>query len=139
MKAKSGRAPARGRYRLWVAVWVAMTVAILLYFVVGVSVKPVATAENPTLERVLMALAAAYVIASVPAKRWLLAQAAEVQSVPLRNAAILVPWILCQAAAITGIGLRLVIGSSHYYVFLLLGLAGMLLNFPRKVEIEPAA
>ncbi len=134
MKPKSGRAPARGGYRFWVILWVAMTAAILLYFALGVLVKPVATAENPTLEHVLMALAAAYVIASVPAKRWLLAQAAEIQSVVLRKAAILVPWILCEVAALTGIGLRLVIGSSHYYVFLLLGLAGMLLNFPRKGE-----
>jgi hypothetical protein len=38
--------------------------------------------------------------------------------------------VLCEIAAITGIELRLVIGSSHYYVFLLLGLAGMLLNLP---------
>jgi hypothetical protein len=132
MKPKSGRPPARGGYRFWVILWVAMTAAILLYFALGLWVKPVATAENPTLERVLMALAAAYVIASVPAKRWLLAQAREIESVVLRKAAILVPWILCEVAAVTGIGLRLVIGSSHYYVFLLLGLAGMLLNFPRR-------
>jgi hypothetical protein len=65
-------------------------------------------------------------------KRWLLAQAREIESGALRNAALLVPWGLCEVAAVTGIVLRLVTGSSHYYVFLLLALAGMLLNFPKR-------
>jgi hypothetical protein len=129
------KAPAGSRdngHRRWVIVWIAMTAAILVYFGVAVWLKPVATAENPTLERILMSLAAAYVIASIPAKRWLLAQAEEIDSDLLRRFAIIVPLALCEIAALTGFGLRLVIGSSHYYVFLLLGLAGMLLNFPKK-------
>jgi hypothetical protein len=115
-------------------VWAAMTLAILIYFGLSVWLKPVASAENPKLERILMILAAAYVVASIPAKRWLLAQAQEIDSDLLRSAAIVVPLALCEVAAITGFGLRLVIGSSHYYVFLLLGLAGMLLNFPRRAN-----
>jgi hypothetical protein len=138
MKATIERSPKGSRgdqqYRRWVKVWIAMTAPILVYFGLALWLKPVATAENPTLERILMSLAAAYVIASIPAKRWLLAQAEEIDSDLLRQAAIVVPLALCEVAALTGIGLRLVIGSSHYYVFLLLGLAGMLLNFPKKGE-----
>ncbi len=81
-----------------------------------------------------MTLAAAYVIASLPAKRWLLAQAKDFDSVFLRRVGLVVPLVLCEAAALIGLALRLVIGSSHYYVFLLLGLAGMALTFPRKGE-----
>jgi hypothetical protein len=132
MRAKSRRKPKEGRHGIWVFVWVMMTLAILGGFVLGVSITPLAKAENPAPERVLMALAAAYVLASFPAKRWLLARAKETESGRLRAAALLVPWALCEVAAITGIALRLMIGSSHYYVFLLLGLAGMLLNFPKK-------
>jgi hypothetical protein len=131
MKPKGGRPP-RDENRFWVIVWAAMTAPILVYFAVGLWVKPIAIAENTKLERILMSLAAAYVIACFPAKRWLLAQAREIESVALRQAALLVPWALCEVAAVTGIALRLVTGSSHYYVFLLLGLAGMLLNFPRR-------
>ena len=132
MKPKGRRPPRDGDHRFWVIVWAAMTAAILVYLALGLWVKPIAIAENTKLERILMSLAAAYVIASFPAKRWLLAQAQEIESVALRGAALLVPWALCQVAAVTGIALRLVTGSSHYYVFLLLALAGMLLNFPRR-------
>jgi hypothetical protein len=134
MKAEGKRPPEDGAHRLWVKVWFAMTLAILVYFGLALWVMPVAIAENPTLERILMALSAAYVVASFPAKRWLLAQAQEIDSDALRRAAMVVPLVLCEIAAITGFALRMVIGSSHYYVFLLLGLAGMLLNFPKRGE-----
>lgn len=132
MKAEGKRPPEDGEYRLWIKVWFAMTLAILVYFGLALWVMPVATAENLILERILMALSVAYVIASFPAKRWLLVQAREIDSDALRRAAVVVPLVLCEVAAITGFALRMVIGSSHYYVFLLLGLAGMLLNFPRR-------
>jgi hypothetical protein len=115
-------------------VWTAMALPILIYFALGEWVTPVATAENASLEHILMLFAAAYVIASFPAKRWLLAQAGEVDSTLLRRAALVVPLVLCEAAALTGLALRLVIGSTHYYVFLLLALAGMLVNLPRRGE-----
>jgi|SRR5277367_1835755 len=134
MKATNRRSPADQKYRRWVIVWAAMTLAILVYFGLALWLPPVATAENTTLERILMTLSAAYVIASFPAKKWLLVQAEEIESDALRRAAIVVPLALCEMAAVTGIALRLVTGSSHYYVFLLLGLAGMLLNFPKKGE-----
>jgi len=134
MKAEGKRPPEDGEYRLWIKVWFAMTLAILVYFGLALWVRPVAIAENPTLERILMVLSVAYVIASFPAKRWLLVQAREIDSDALRRAAMVVPLVLCEIAAITGFALRMVIGSSHYYVFLLLGLAGMLLNFPKRGE-----
>lgn len=123
-----------GEYRGRVIAWTVVTSSILVYFGLALLFPPVGTAENPRLEHILMTLAAAYVIASLPAKRWLLAQAREIDSVFLRRVALVVPLVLCEAAAVIGLALRLVIGSSHYYVFLLLGLAGMLLNFPKKGE-----
>jgi hypothetical protein len=134
MKAKSGRPPGDGGYRRRVMVWTALVSSILVFFGLGLWLQPVVTVENARLERILMSLAAAYVIASLPAKRWLLAQAGEIDSIFLRRAALVVPLVLCEAAAVMGLALRLIVGSSHYYVFLLVGLAGMLLNFPKKGE-----
>jgi hypothetical protein len=134
MKAQGRRPPADSEYRLWLIVWIALTCAILGYFALGLWVTPIATADNPTLERILMTLSAAYVIASYPAKRWLLVQAEEVDSAVLRRTAIVVPMVLCEVAGVTGIALRLVIAAPHYYVFLGLALAGMLLNFPRRAK-----
>jgi hypothetical protein len=134
MKARGGRPPADAKHRGWVILWGVMAFSILVYFGLALWLTPVASAENPALERVLMSFAAAYVIVSFPVKRWLLAQAGEVDSTSLRRAALVVPLVLCQMAAVTGLAVRLIIGSSHYYVFLLLSLAGMLLNFPKKGE-----
>jgi hypothetical protein len=134
MNARLKRGTEDGGHRGRVIVWTALTASILVYFGLGLWLKPVVTVENPRLERILMTLAAAYVILSVPAKRWLLAQAKDFDSLLLRRIALVVPLLLCEAAALIGLALRLVIGSSHYYVFLLLGLAGMALTFPRKGE-----
>jgi hypothetical protein len=132
MKAQGKRPPAESGHRRWVILWSAMTLAILVYFGVALWVKPLGTTEKPAAERVLLAISAAYVIASFPAKRWLLVQAEEIGSDALRRAAIVAPLVLCEMAALIGFALRMVIGSSHYYVFLLLGLAGMLLNYPKR-------
>jgi hypothetical protein len=121
-----------GLYRTGKIIWVAFSAAIAAYFFVGASVSPIGVANSARLERSLMILAAAYVVASVPAKRWLLVQAQATGSVTMKRFALLVPLLLCEAAAITGLVLRLVTGSAHYYVFLLLAMAGMILNFPRR-------
>lgn len=120
--------------------WAALTASVVLYFVLAATVPPAATVENTArntavnanVERVLMVLAVAYVLLSIPAKRWLLVQADAVDSAFLRRLALLVPLVLCEVAALTGVVLRLAMGSSHYYVFLVLALAGMLLHFPRR-------
>jgi hypothetical protein len=123
-----------GLYRTVRTVWVVLTLSILAYFAVAVAVGPIAHAENAGVERVLMILAAAYVVVSVPAKKWLLVQAREVDSSRLRLFALLVPLVLCEAAAVTGLALRMVTGSTHYYVFLGLALVGMLLHYPKRSQ-----
>jgi hypothetical protein len=113
-------------------VWAALTSSVALYFVLALLIPPAALTENASVERVLLVLAVAYVLLSIPAKHWLLAQAEAVDSALLRGLAFLVPLVLCEAAAVTGLVLRFAAGSSHYYVFLVLALLGMLLHFPRR-------
>ncbi len=113
-------------------VWAALTGSVALYCVLVLLIPPAAVVENTSVERVLMVLAVAYVLLSIPAKRWLMVQADAVDSAFLRGLAFLVPLVLCEAAAVTGVVLRFAAGSSHYYVFLALALAGMLLHFPRR-------
>lgn len=119
-------------YRTSRIVWSALTASIVAYFAVAMTLPPVGSAGNEAVERVLMILAAAYVVVSIPAKRWLMAQAEQVDSPQLRKFALLAPLILCDVAGVTGLVLRIVTGSTHYYLFLGLALAGMLLNYPRR-------
>lgn len=120
------------RYRMSWILWSAFTASIALYQAVALLVQPAGVANNANVEHVLMILAAAYVLLSIPAKRVLRAQAHAVDSTLIRGLSEIVPLVLCEAAAVTGLVLRLASGSPHYYVFLLLALAGMLLNLPRR-------
>jgi hypothetical protein len=120
------------RYRKDRIVWAAFTASVVLYFGVTLLVQPAGAVNNANVERVLLVLATAYVLLSLPARRWLRAQADSVDSVFLRGLSYMVPLVLCEAAALTGLVLRLAAGSTHYYVFLLLGLCGMLLHYPRR-------
>lgn len=134
MTAPAGLSEDDRRYRKSRIVWAAMLASVVLYVPVAILVRPAATAENTNVERVLMALAVAYVAASIPAKRWLLVQANAVDSQRLRDLALVVPLLLCEIAAITGLALRFAVGSTHYYVFLAVALIGMLLHFPRRAN-----
>ena len=128
---------AQRRLRGYRIVWIAMVASVLLYFAVVATIPTTVTPTNPAanaaIERVLVTLAVAYVAISIPAKRWLLAQAKAVDSPRLRGMAFIAPLVLCEAAAVTGLALHFATGSPNYYVFLLLALAGMALHFPRRL------
>ncbi len=131
MNASEAKGPGDSQLRFARILWAALAGSVALYFVAALLIKPVAVVENATVDRFLIAVAVAYVAVSVPVKRWLLIQAEEVDSALLRRLAMVVPLILCEAAALTGIVLWLLLGSPHYYIFLLLSLAGFALHFPR--------
>jgi|SRR5579884_2612689 len=117
-------------YRTARVLWIVLAVAIAFYAAAALAVPPAGKAEKPGVERALFIFAAAYVAGSVGAKRWLETQAESLESLRLKRAGLILPLLLCQIAALTGLALRLVTGSTHYYWFLLLGFAGMVLNFP---------
>lgn len=114
------------------ALWSVFVASVLVFAILALTVQPAATATNANLEGVLLVLAVAYVLLSFPARRWLLAQAEAVDSGFLRSLARIVPLVLCEAAALTGLTVRLAVGSPHYYVFLGLALVGMVLHFPKR-------
>lgn len=131
----SGKPTAQGRrYRRDCVLWAVFMASIALYFALALLLKPAGVANNASVERVLMVLATSYVLLSIPAKHWLRVQADAVDSVFLRGLSYVVALVLCEAAALSGLLLRLASGATHYYVFLLLGLLGMLLHFPRREQ-----
>ncbi len=144
MKAPQGKqAPSgaqkqdRQRFPKGTVLWSVFVVSVVVYGVLALVVPPAGTATNANLERVLLALAVAYVLLSFPARRWLQAQAEAVDSEFLRSLARVVPLVLCEAAALTGLTVRLAVGSPHYYLFLALALLGMVLHFPKRNETKP--
>jgi hypothetical protein len=131
MKAGAGGTNGR-RFPKGTVLWAVFAASVVVYGVLARTITPASTAANPNVERVLLVLAAAYVLLSFPAKRLLLVQAEAVDSSFLRSLARVMPLVLCEAAALTGLMVRLAVGSPHYYVFLGLALLGMVLHFPRR-------
>ena len=105
-------------YRGRLILWLAMTFAIVMYFVVIQRVTPASPQENPTLVYAMLAASVALVAASfvVKAKR-----------VP-----DILALALCEAAALLGVVAWFTTGWSRSYVFLIVGLAGILLHYPRR-------
>lgn len=121
-------------YRTARILWLAFTIAIVLYFLMCLFIKPVAIVTNNLMEHALMAVSIAYVLISLPIKRWSMTQAGQLESLLLKRFALFVPMVACEAAALTGLALRLVTGYRYFYVFLLLALGGMLINYPKRPE-----
>jgi cation transport ATPase len=132
----SGSKVARQRFPKGTVLWSVFVVSVVAYAVLALLIPPAGTATNANLERVLLLLAVAYVLLSFPAGRWLQMQAEAVDSGFLRSLARVVPLVLCEAAALTGLTVRLAVGSPHYYLFLALALLGMVLHFPKRGQAK---
>ncbi len=113
--------PVEARHRQRVIVWLVMAVSIVMYFIVARVIEPRVTRSDPTLVTVLLVTAVSMVAMSFAVKSR--AQAGRI-----------IALVLCEAAALFGIVVRIVAGSPRYWVFLLLGLVGVLLHYPRREE-----
>ena len=103
-------------YRRRLALWLAMVFSIMMYFVVIQRVTPASPQENPTLVYAMLGASIALVVTSFVAKR----------------VADILALALCEAAALLGVVAWFVTAWSRSYVFLIVGLAGMLLHYPKR-------
>jgi hypothetical protein len=118
-------------YRARAVIWLALVVATGLYFVVTKLAAPSGAQANPTLVTILFVFSAGLVAGSFGMKARLLSRASRPSS-RMRQQAELIALILCEAAAVLGVVVWFVTAWPHYYIFLLLGLVGMLLHFPTR-------
>ena len=112
--------------------WLVMAVSVALYFVVVNVVELPPREPNTQLVTTLLVVAFGLVAASFPVKSRLLAQAREGNAPGREQVAHVLALVLCEAAALLGVVVRFVTGSAHYYIFLVAGLAAILLHYPRR-------
>jgi hypothetical protein len=120
------------QYRVRLILWAVMAVSIMMYFVVMRLVTPANPMENPTLVTALLILAFALVVASFVVERRLLARKDIVDVAARRRQADIIALVFCEAAALDGLAVWFITGWSRSYVFLVLGLAGILLHHPKR-------
>jgi len=122
------------QYRFQLILWFAMVFSIVMYLVVIRLVPPQAAADNPTLVSALLVVAFSVVAASFLVKFRFFARAAETGNAQFRRAGFLIALVLCEVAALLGVIVWFLTGSSRTSWFLLLGFAGDLLHFPARGE-----
>ena len=113
-------------------VWLSMLVSIMMYFVVIQAIEPPPAAPNPTLVRALFIAGVTMVVASFPLKSRLRAQALQQGRPDRAFTAGTVAMVMCESAALFGVVVHFLAGSAQYHWFLLVGLAGLMLHYPRE-------
>jgi hypothetical protein len=112
--------------RFLTILWSAMTMAIVPYFVIAKIVVPPDPRPSSTLVTAMMAGAIALVAVSFAAKA----------KAPNPRTGAILAYALCDAAALLGVVTHFVTGSPDFYLMMLVGLAGMVLHFPRSTQLH---
>jgi hypothetical protein len=135
MQTGDGRIPSpagEAQYRARLILWLVMALSTVMYFVVMRLVTPANPQENPTLVTALLIVAFALVVASFVIEKLLLARMNNVDIAARRRQADIIALVFCEAAALDGLVTWFITGWSRSYVFLVLGLAGILLHHPKR-------
>ena len=111
-----------------------MTMATVMYFIVGQAVPARAPLVMGGLEPILLVIAAVLVGSSFPTKARLRGQPGGGRDLARERIALIAALVLCEAAAILGLVEHFVTGSPRYYVLILIGLVGMLMHYPQRGE-----
>jgi F0F1-type ATP synthase membrane subunit c/vacuolar-type H+-ATPase subunit K len=110
-----------------------MLVSVLLYFVVVRMSRPEHPTDDPGLVRTLLVIALGFTVASFLARNRFETRARDNKMPALGRVGLLLALALCEAAALLGVVVWFVTASPLYYWFLLMGIAGILLHYPKPV------
>jgi F0F1-type ATP synthase membrane subunit c/vacuolar-type H+-ATPase subunit K len=125
---------AEARHRMQLVLWAAMTSFIPVYFLLAQVVQPQVSQEYSTIITILLVLAIGQVAASFFIKSLLRARTDQGDKSGGEQTAFIVALVLCESAALFGIVVWFVAGYPQYYLFMLIGLTGMLLHYPKRQQ-----
>ena len=125
---------AEAQHRMQRVLWAAMTSFIPVYFLLAQVVQPQVSQEYSTIVTILLVLAIGQVAASFSIKSLLRARTDRGDKSGGEQTAFIVALALCESAALFGIVAWFVAGYPQYYLFMLIGLAGMLLHYPKREQ-----
>ena len=126
-----GSPPSAAAHHIQRILWLAMILSVGMYFAVAQFVQSPSTQDNPTLVTTLLVVAVTLVASSFQVRKQLLARSRNGGGPQAALTAHIVALALCESAAVFGLVVYFVTGSPRYSWFLVLGLAGLLLHYPR--------
>ena len=127
-----------GRYRVFLILWVAMLISILVLLGMVVAITSASAAPNPVLSFGVLGTAFAMVVLSFLIKQRTVQRAIEKRDVASLQSGYIVSYALCESAALFGLLDHFVTGSKYSYFSFAIAVAGMLLHFPKKDHVRAA-
>jgi|SRR5580765_7413646 len=126
------------RYRTLLILWGAICMSIFT-FLIMVQFVPKPATGNAMLSLALNCAGVVPLGLSFLVKQRILDQAVAQQKLDQVQAAYVVAFALCEAAALLGLADHFITGSRYYYLGFTFGGLGMLLHFPRKRHLLAAS
>jgi hypothetical protein len=105
-----------------------------LYFAVLHTPPPASATSDPAFVQILLIISVVLVIGSIFVRKYLRRRAESTGREVLWRMSFMLPLVFCEAAAVSGVAVWGATGSSEAYWFLVLGLAGLLYQIPRRTE-----
>jgi hypothetical protein len=128
------------RIRTIRTLWICFLLSIGAYFVFTIiAARNADVTPNPTLSLILICVAVPTIPVAFLIKNKLLSTAVEQRNVAMVQQGYIVSWAITEVAALLGVLDFFITGDRYYYVLLIIGALGLLLNFPRREAVENAA
>jgi amino acid transporter len=132
------------RYATMLTLWFALLMSVVMYFVLTFIAGPPINLERRNQTEslmivVLILLGALFVVISFFVKRKFLERSVEKQDLGQVQVAMTIAMALCEVSALLGVVERFVYANREYVLLLIFAVAGMLLHFPRRSQLEAAS
>lgn len=129
------------RYRTLMIIWGAIFMNVVLFFVVGNVVGPeqAKLPEAHSLDFSLGFSGTLITALSVFLRYKMIERAIERQRPQSVFGAYIISFAMCEAGALCGLMIRLTTNETRYYLLLIIAVAGLLLNMPRRDKILNAS
>lgn len=128
------------RYRTMLTLWFALSVSIVMYYVLArvAAPRPIGASQNATLSLVLAVVGGASALVSHLVRLQFVNRAASEHRMELVQIGLIIGAALTEVAPLLGLIDAFVNVNPYYHILFLLGGASMLLHFPRRDHLLAA-
>ncbi|MEZ5429475.1 MAG: hypothetical protein R2747_24740 [Pyrinomonadaceae bacterium] len=139
--------PVEEAYRTLMIIWFGLFMSQLMFFVLVFFAKPElfsldlsrpALGGNPPIILIFFLLALSNLVLSLFLGKMFIDRAIEEQKVPLVQTAMIIGCALCESISLLGIFLAFILSYQYFFIWILLGIFGMTLHFPKRAHIQAA-
>lgn len=135
-------------YKTMVIIWFALLFSQAMLFAIVYIAKPEVykfdftkplLGENPAIVIAFAVIAAANLVISFVMKKRSVEQAVEKQQIALVQTGSILAYAFCEAISLLGIVLAIAFSYQYFFAWIVLGIIGIILHFPRRDDVIAAS